>query len=151
MALEPPLHQAMEVRIEQLVLRGVPGAVDGEMAERSGGPIASGERIALIDPQHRKGRIDQSVLEWKRIGCVGWGRGRWEIAEQPRHAPNPRKAPDPPAAPCGLRLPQVEPGGVDRRGDPVRERIHQDRAVSDDGAALVVVGYSAVLVDSLAH
>src|ERR1043166_9961457 len=137
MALEPPLHQAMKVRIEQLILRRVPGAVDGEDAERSSGSVPSGERIALIDPQHREGRIDQTILEWKRIWCIGGRRGRGEIANERRHAPNARIAPYPPAAPCRPRLTQVESGGVHRRGNPVRERIHEDGAVSDDGAALV--------------
>ena len=80
-ALELPFHDAVNVRVQEVVGGRVAGTVHREDAERAGGPIPAGGRIELVDPKHGQLRIYQAVLRKQRARRIGPRRGRGNVVQ----------------------------------------------------------------------
>jgi len=137
-AFQPPLDEALNVGVEQVVRRRVARAVHRKNAEGARGPKHAARRVALIDPQHDELRIDELVFRRQAGRVRGCARER-NVPEYGGKAADSRLTPDRATSPGHTRGPQVGHRGMHRTRNPRRERVDHHGIEPRDRASLVVV------------
>ena len=109
-----------------------------ENAEGAGRSERAARRVPQIDPQHRELRIHQPVFlreAWRVRGRDGLR----DVAQNGGKAADSRLTPDGPTSPRHTRRPEIGHRGVNRTGNPRRERIDHHGIEAGDRASLVIV------------